>query len=273
MSDTIRVLQQEHRNVAKVLALIQQQATNLAARAPANFRLLEGCMLYLSSYPEKCHHPKEDLVYRKMRSRCPDIVDSLRDLVEEHETLAYFTRNLRSTIAVAQHEVPAVSSELADQLMKYLDAYHQHMASEEEVFFPLALERLSNEDLAEIDFALFDQPDHLFDPDAEKRLAELHAALARLGAVEGQGADDREEAAWLAKLMSVEHFNEAMRHAGDPVLLTLSSGGGYELKRHGQILMRIPECSESRAAWCAYFFRKATNPPDSRFITGYAHSR
>ena len=63
MSDTIRVLQQEHRNVAKVLALIQQQAINLATRAPANFRLLEGCMLYLSSYPEQCHHPKEDLVY------------------------------------------------------------------------------------------------------------------------------------------------------------------------------------------------------------------
>ncbi|MBL0122387.1 MAG: hemerythrin domain-containing protein [Betaproteobacteria bacterium] len=265
MSDVINILLQEHRNISRVLDLIQRQAANLASRAPVNYRLLESCFQYLSSYPEKCHHPKEDLVYRKLRSNCPDIVDSLRDLVDEHETLAYFTRNLRRSIAVVQHQLPTVNTPLAEQLTTYLDAYHLHMATEEKCFFPLALKRLSHDELAEIDFTLFDQPDHLFDREAEAKLAELHRAISQSGAVEDLRADHREEAAWLAALHDIANFNDAMQRAGDPVLLARSSSGGYELKDGGQVLLYIPPCSESRAAWCAYYYRKATNPPDNVF--------
>ena len=47
MSDAIQILLLEHRNVTKVLELIQRQVTNMAARVPVNFRLLEGCFEYL----------------------------------------------------------------------------------------------------------------------------------------------------------------------------------------------------------------------------------
>lgn len=135
MSDAIRILLQEHRNISKVLELVNGQVANMAARAPVNFRLLEGCFEYLSSYPETCHHPKEDLVYRKVCSRAPDIVESLRDLVDEHGTLARFTRSLRRSIAVAGDQLPLVNSQLVDELTTYLDEYRLHMASEEEYFF------------------------------------------------------------------------------------------------------------------------------------------
>jgi hemerythrin-like domain-containing protein len=263
MSDVINMLLQEHRNISRVLDLIQRQTANLDNRAPVNYRLLDSCFQYLSSYPEKCHHPKEDLVYRKLLSNCPDIVDSLRDLVDEHETLAHFTRNLRRSVAVMQHQLPTVNTRLAENLTTYVDAYHMHMATEERCFFPLAVKRLTADNFAEIDFTLFDQPDHLFDREAEEKLAELHHAISQSGAVEDLSADHREEAALLAALRDITNFNDAMQRAGDPVLLARSTSGGYELKDGGQVLLHIPPCSESRAAWCAYYYRKATNQPDN----------
>jgi len=49
-----------------------------------------------------------------------------------------------------------------------------------------------------------------------------------------------------------------MRQSGEAVRLTRSSPEGYDLVQEGSALMHIPACSESRAAWCAYFFWKAT---------------
>ena len=140
----------------------------------------------------------------------------------------------------------------------FLDSYRGHMLMEEQHFFPLALQRLSRNDFAEIEFTLFDQPDPLFNRDAETRFAELRAEIARLAMADKPGTDDRQEAQLLASFENIVAFNIAMTRAGEPVCLTRRATGGFELDRGGEVLLRIPTCSESRAAWCAYFFWKGT---------------
>ena len=259
MSDAIVVLQLEHLNIGKVLDLVRQQLTNMTAttQAPVNFYLLEGCLEYLLTFPDRCHHPKEDLLYRTLVARFPDVAGTLREMVAEHEILASATRHLRAAVGAALSETPEVTPELIEDLNTFLQVYRRHMLMEEQYFFPLVLQRLSPDELAYADFTLFDLPDHVFDQDAEKRLAALHDAITAMGAAEQENADPATEAAWLASVQDIAAFNEAMRCAGDSVALSRSVDGGYVLKRKGEVLVHIPACSESRAAWCAYFFRKA----------------
>jgi hemerythrin-like domain-containing protein len=218
--------------------------------------LLESTFAYLSGYPDQCHHPKEDLVYRKLLSRCPDMADSLKDLVKEHETLAHLTHNVMRIIA-AQQDPHAVNDWLRDQLQEFLDFYRHHMLMEDQHFFPVALQRLSHNDFAEIDFTLFDQPDPVFDRESEERFTELREEIARLGVIETTSSDNHQETALLATFQDIAAFNEAMGRSGEPVRLIRSSGEGYELQHSGNVLVHIPACSESRAAWCAYFYWKA----------------
>jgi hemerythrin-like domain-containing protein len=258
MADVVTLLQIDHRKMVKVLDVIQQQAINMGRHARVNYRLLESTFVYLSGYPDQCHHPKEDLVYRKLLGRCPDMADTLKDLVKEHETLAYLTRSVMRAIADSHRDPPVVNDRLSDQLHEFLDLYRHHMLMEEQHFFPAAVHRLSDNDFAEIDFTLFDQPDPVFDRESEERFAELREEITRLGVIEATSSDDHQEAALLATFRDIAAFNEAMGRSGEPVRLIRSSGEGYELQHRGNVLVHIPACSESRAAWCAYFYWKAT---------------
>lgn len=257
MLDVVSILQLEHRNLARVLDLLHHQAANARAGTAVNARLLELSVEYLAGFPDECHHPKEDMLYRKLVSRSPELATSLKDLVKEHAELATLTGHLRQAVARSRHDPQALDAGLANQLSAFVDNYRHHMRMEEEHFFPLAQQRLSRNDIAEIDFALYDRPDPVFNQVAEQRFAELIDAIARQEDLERAGADQREEAALLATFKNIATFNETFERWGQPIGLIGSAEGGYDLMRNGRKLAHIPACSERRAAWCAYFFWKA----------------
>ena len=258
MPDAILVLQLEHRKIASVLTFLKQQLTEIERDEPANRHLLESALDYLSGYPDQCHHPKEDLVYRKLVARFPELTESLKDLGKEHEELAYRTRSLRQVLREWHQDSPTKNEALVDQLRAFVDYYRLHMRMEEQHFFPMALQRLSRDDFAEIDFTLFEKLNQSLDQEAEARYGDLHAAITQLGNADKSSTEQREEAARLATFQTIEAFNEAMQREGEPVKLARLAGGGYALESKGGTIARIPECSETRAAWCAYFFWKAT---------------
>ena len=142
-------------------------------------------------------------------------------------------------------------------IREFTQHYRQHMRSEEEQFFRLAERRLSPSDWATLDFTLFDRDDPLFDHVAEARFTALRQRIE-------QAAEDRkarrsvlEVTQELRQLSGVESFNASMRSAGRPFRLARFAEGGFALERSGQLLLYVPECSEERAAWCAYCYLRA----------------
>jgi hemerythrin-like domain-containing protein len=256
MPNIMMLLQVDHGNMAKLLDVIQQQVMNMTRGFPVNYSLLESTFTYLLGYPDQCHHPKEELVYRKLLSRCPDMAESLNDLVEEHEKLGTLTGNLSRAIRESLQDPRAANEGLASQLGEFLDLYRNHMITEEQQFFPAALQLLSRDNFAEIDFTLFDQADPLFNRETDARFVELREEITRSGVTEKANTDNRTETAWLATLQDVAAFNEAMEQSGKSIRLSHSSEGGYDLEHEGNTIVHIPECDEHRAAWCAYFFWK-----------------
>ena len=261
MANTMMLLQTDHRNMAKLLDVVQQQVANMTLGVPVNYSLLESAFTYLLGYPDQSHHPKEELVYRKLLSRSPEMAESLNELVEEHEKLGRLTRTLSLAIPESRKNPRAANEGLASQLSAFLEFYRRHMIMEEQRFFPLALQRLSRDNFAEIDFELFDQVDPLFNQETDERFAELRDEIMRLGVAEKASADNRDESAWLATLQDIATFNSAMKQSGKAIRLSRSFGGGYDLEHEGNVVY-IPECNDSCAAWCAYFFCKgmATKP-------------
>jgi hemerythrin-like domain-containing protein len=265
MSDTIFMLRLEHENLAQLLDLIEDQIQRIESGADADGSLLLLAVEYLKGFPEECHHPKEDLVFRMLQQRAPDRVAGLRDLDAEHEHLARLTERFAKDVRGA---LDAPEGAPTEALREYIDAYRQHMAGEEQYFFPAALESLSRDDLADLDFQLFDRKDQLFDHAAEARFARLRREIQRragdgtIGSEDRIGAAPTDEIALLRELDSVASFNLLMNELG--LRLVRYRAGGYALEREGRWLLDIPDCDESRAAWCAYFYLKRRDSDRSR---------
>ncbi len=256
MPDSILVLQLEHRKIGKVLGVLQHQLSQLKAGLPVDSLLMDTAMDYLAGFPEQCHHPKEDLVYRKLASRFPALAASVRDLTREHEDLGHLTRELRQAFSDSRLQTRETDAALVERLQEFLEFYNLHMTMEEQHFFPTALHHLSQGDFEEIDFSLYAQLDSKLSQESEATFASLLSAVAAMGDLDAADERLREDATLLATMQDVDGFRAVMQARGENIRLARNPDGGFILVRDGRSMLHIPACSEARAVWCAYYFLK-----------------
>jgi len=254
MPDTLLLLRVEHRNLSKLLGLIEDQVAAADTGAPMDRDLLSLAWEYFSDYPDLCHHPKEDLVYELLSRRDPGSCAGLGNLTAEHLRLHELTEAFGEAVRRLREEPQASEPRAREVIREFTERYRQHMNGEEERFFRLAEEQLSRDDWATLDFAMFDRDDPLFHPAAEERFSALRQRIEALS-VQGKARGSVLDAGnRLRELSGVDNFNELMKSAGVPFRLGHLAEGGYGVERDRELLLYIPECSAERAAWCAYCY-------------------
>jgi hemerythrin-like domain-containing protein len=168
MAEAMRILRQEHANMAMVLDVLERQLALFEQAGLSDFKVIRGVLDYFLTYPDLYHHPKEDLIYHQLRARDKAKAVAVGDLLSGHEDLALLTRRLaRATVdqILEGHAVPQVwFRSLARAFL-------------EKHFFPLALQVLTPEDWAEIDRRITDREDPLFGTKVETQFQTLHEAI------------------------------------------------------------------------------------------------
>ena len=249
MSDALLLLRLEHENLNQLLDLIDEQRQLADAGGELDRDLLGTVAEYFGGYPDKCHHPVEDLVFARLKMRDPDAVSDPEKLTDEHAQIERLTAELAETIAANDD-----GSALAEVLEQFTNDYRTHMAMEEKHFFPAAARALSEQDWDEIDFRLFDSPDPLFDHAAHERFHGLRERINKLARSSHRRSARLRQVRQLAKLTSVEEFNAFLEDADYAYRLETRSDGGFTVKSSSRSLIDIPASEVSQAIWCAYFF-------------------
>lgn len=180
MVTALRRLRQEHAGLLKVLNVVERELDRLGAGGRPRFEILEPALRYCHDFPAACHHPKEDLVYAKLRDRHEVTEAAIDDLVAEHGRLADKGAGFLMAVQGLASEGDGALAELVAAGRDYLAFYRRHIDQEERAFFPTALESLSDDDWAEIDARVEDHADPLFGAAAEARFAALREQILRL---------------------------------------------------------------------------------------------
>lgn len=260
MPDTLTLLHLEHGNLAKVLGLIEDEAAAADSGTAMDAELLGMASEYFSDYPDRCHHPKEDLVYGLLGRRDPDARTALRDLIADHRRLHALAEAFGEQVRRLREAPQAAEPTARNAIRDFAKHYRQHMHDEETQFFPLAEGRLSRDDWATLDFAIFDQDDPLFDHAAEERFSTLRKRIESLAAQDRSRRTVLSAADGIRNISGIESFNEAMKSTGRPFRLARFVESGFGLERDRELLLYIPECSAERAAWCAYCYLLGREP-------------
>ena len=189
MSAIIDLLRQEHRSLARLLKVLEHQLTVFDRGETPDYEVLSGVLEYCQTYSDRYHHPKEDLVFERLRQRDPAAAEAFGDLAVEHVGLAELTDRLHAAISdiLAEAEIPRAHFDSVAR--DFLAHYWAHMRKEEEVFFPAALEALTEADWQELDGRVTSPEDPLFTGAAEERFGSLRAHLLAWDA-ETKGAED-----------------------------------------------------------------------------------
>lgn len=177
MTDVIRILRREHANILKLIRTLERQVALFEKAGVPDDDIIEGIADYFLSFPDLYHHPKENLVFAKLRERDPAAAEKIGDLQREHEEIASRTRDFTTAMrsAPGDERVPEIPFEKRAQ--DFIDFQKAHMEKEERHFFPAALEVLTPEDWEELEAKMTDQEDPLFGERVGERYEALHANI------------------------------------------------------------------------------------------------
>lgn len=181
VSATFRQLVIDHRNMARLLDVLQNEMEDYRQSRHADFAILSMLLDYILNFPELRHHPRENVIFERVKRRDAGASKAIEDLLLEHKDLAALTRKLSAAIHNLHLEVEMPRPWFEDLVKTYIRRNREHMAKEEETFFPLALKTLSAADWQEFDAqGAAERPDPLFGGKVDAEYQMLHDRIVRL---------------------------------------------------------------------------------------------
>ena len=179
MPKIIDILLNEHRNIEKLLLVLEHELEIFDRSARPDYEILQTIIQYFQGYPDSCHHPKEEMIFEKLKLRDPAAAKRFGDVEAEHEVEADRLRSFARAVdsVLADQEFLRESFHLA--VHEFVEHQRAHLQKEELLLFPAALKALRAEDWAEIDARLDDQKDPLFDGVVEQKFQNLQNTILR----------------------------------------------------------------------------------------------
>ena len=145
----IEQLRAEHRDVRRILEVIDEQLGAAQTAEDADYELLRDAMQYMTQYPDLFHHVREDLLYQRLVQRNRGVMRVVRALSQEHGEL----RALGLEFLEAVEDVldgAVVGRDLLVNLGRaYIAAQYHHMEREEGEVFPRLEKHLTADDWQE----------------------------------------------------------------------------------------------------------------------------
>lgn len=150
LRDILETLYSEHRYLFSLLDTLELQAARLQPGKVPDYHLLLEIVDYLTHYPDQYHHPREDLLFRRMLQSDRKFGRILDRLEREHKTLHYFTHELFKELTGITAGRAADRPALLRRIERYSDGYRKHMTYENRQVFPRVKGTLTTTDLDDI---------------------------------------------------------------------------------------------------------------------------
>lgn len=178
----IQRLSQEHRNIRKLLAVLERELEVFDAGKRPDYEVVRSIISYFMVYTEIYHHPQEDLVYAKLRMRDPTAVERLGNLAREHRLGTQRLQKVAEAIEFVLSDREGLRQDVDSVVRDFIAHERRHMTMEDQEFFPAALKALTPADWKEIAAAVDHHRDPVFSDVVEDRFRRVREYILQLEA-------------------------------------------------------------------------------------------
>jgi len=180
MIEIIEILRQEHRDIKKLLCLMEQELTVFDRGERPDYDIFGAIIEYFKKYPDTCHHPKEDIIYEKFRMLDPSRAASVADLQAEHREGAVRLRRVAQVLDRVLNDQDVLRASVDRIMRDFIDNERKHIALEEEVVFPAIEDTLKPGDWAEVALTIADRYGPPSQADYEEQFSSLRRDILEL---------------------------------------------------------------------------------------------
>ncbi|MFT5709371.1 MAG: hemerythrin-like domain-containing protein [Halioglobus sp.] len=128
-------LRAEHKHIASVMAIFAQQLEAVNSGELVDTHVMYETMDYMVFWPDRYHHPREDLVYNRVAEIDQNAADNVDSLQREHDKMALSARRLLADI-VRWREGEITGDSVVKDGRVYIEKMYVHMNTEEKLVFP-----------------------------------------------------------------------------------------------------------------------------------------
>jgi len=145
----MKALRAEHRHMASVMQLFAAQLNAIAAGELVDTHVVYEIMHYMVTWPDRFHHPREDLIYARVAEVEPRRADDVDTLQRDHDHTARRGRALLHDIE-RWRQGALDGAVVVGNGRAYIDHIHEHMNVEEKLVFPKIEAALTLQDWREL---------------------------------------------------------------------------------------------------------------------------
>jgi len=178
MSELIDLWHAEHRHFSRLLDLLERQVIAFHADNEPNFELMLDLVSYLRFFPDRYHHPREDVAFARLAEREPAMKPMVERLLQEHRVIGAAGNELLKYLQQVVDDVVVERAQVEAAAATYLVYYRRHLALEEADIVPRADKVLTREDWDAVVAAVPHGADPLFGEDSDARYRELRRQIA-----------------------------------------------------------------------------------------------
>jgi len=179
---TIRAIQEEHDCLAAIINGMRHFVRQIETTGKApDLKVFRAMLLYISEYPEKVHHPKEDhYLFARLRQRSPTAAAVIAELELQHAQGEALVHGLEHALLRYEFLGDSAFPAFAKLVDSYAEFYFQHMKLEENLILPAANESFSADDWAAVDAAFAQNNDPLLGGGYGKEYEKLFSLITTI---------------------------------------------------------------------------------------------
>lgn len=178
MFDVVARWHGEHANFSRLLDVLERQLAAFQDDERPDFELMGSIVAYLREFPDRYHHPREDVAFGRLLTRDPDLRLPINRLLQEHRAIAAAGDDLLSRLSDAVAGMMVSRAAVESAVALYTAYFRHHIATEERVILPRATRLLTAEDWSVIERSVPAAPDPLFGDAPDERYRSLREQLS-----------------------------------------------------------------------------------------------
>ncbi|HEY6132252.1 MAG TPA: hemerythrin domain-containing protein [Halioglobus sp.] len=173
-------LRAEHRHMASVMKLFAEQLKAIESGELVDTHVVYEIMEYMATWPDRYHHPREDLIYARVAEIDGKAADDVDTLQRDHDHTAKRGRQLLQQIE--RWRLGEVAGTVVIKSgREYIAHIHDHMNCEEKLVFPRIEAALTLQDWRELeeDDELRAVAGSIFGPQVQRQFRNMTRKLRR----------------------------------------------------------------------------------------------